>query len=285
MRVVVAVDWTDQSFSAVQEVVQLYTPEELTLVHGVDLGILDYPNFAPAMADSVYRDMRRAMVEAGNQLLERTAALVPPSVPSVKRLCEIGAPAAIILDTAQSAHADLIVVGARGRGRIAELIHGSISHQVLHKTTCSTLIVKGPAKPVQRMLIAVEGPEDAQRVQGWLLAHPFNRRVEVSVITVAPAPYLSDPAAAASFEVWGEAAMKAAQEIASRVATRLEGAHYAATGHARTGDTVEVIMREAAKHDLLAVSSHGRKGLDRFLMGSVSHAVTHGAECPVLVIR
>lgn len=285
MRVVVAVDWTDQSFSAVQETVQLYTPTELTLVHAVDLGILDYPNFAPAMADSVYQDMRRAMVEAGTQLLDRTAALVPTTVPSVKRLCEIGAPAAIVLDAAHAAHADLIVLGARGRGRVAELLFGSTSHRVLLKTPCSTLIVKGPASSVRRVLVAVEGPDDAERVQAWLLAHPLTKKVEVSVITVAPAPYLSDPASVAGYEVWGEAAMKAAQETASRLAAKLDGDHYSATSRACTGDPAEVIVHEAVKHDLVVVGSHGRKGLDRFLLGSVSHAVSHGVERPVLVIR
>ena len=285
MRIVVAVDWTDQSFSAVQEAVQLYAPQELTLVHAVDLGILDYPNFAPAMADSVHRDMRKAMVDAGDQLLDRTAGLIPPSIPSVRRLCEIGSPASIVLDTAHSAHADLVVMGARGRGRVAELILGSVSHRVLVKTPCSMLLVKGPAKPVQRVVAAVEGLEDAQRVQEWLLAHPFNRRVEVRVLTVAPLPYLSDPAAVASYQVWREVARNSAQEFAQGVAARLDGPHYSATGHAQTGDPVEVIVHEAAKFDLVVVGSHGRKGLDRVLLGSVSQAVTHAVECPVLVIR
>jgi nucleotide-binding universal stress UspA family protein len=285
MRIVVGVEWTDQSFSAVQEAVQLYRPDELTLVHAVDLGILDYPQFAPAMADSVYRDMREAMVAAGQQLLDKTADLVPSSVPSVRRLCEIGSPAQVILETARSAHADLVVMGARGRGRVAELVLGSVSHRVLVKTSCPTLLVKGPFKRVRRVLVAAEGPDDARRVQTWLLANPFNHRVDASVITVALTPYLSDPAAVASYAVWGEAAKQCAQEVAGDLAQKLDGPHYAASGQVLTGDPVEVIVHEAAKHDLLVVGSHGRKGLERLVLGSVSHAVTHGVDCPVLIIR
>jgi nucleotide-binding universal stress UspA family protein len=40
--------------------------------------------------------------------------------------------------------------------------------------------------------------------------------------------------------------------------------------------------KEAA---LLVVGSHGRHGIGRFLLGSVSHDVILGAQCPVLVLR
>jgi nucleotide-binding universal stress UspA family protein len=36
---------------------------------------------------------------------------------------------------------------------------------------------------------------------------------------------------------------------------------------------------------LIVVGSHGRKGVDRFLLGSVSHGIVHRAGCSVLVVR
>jgi len=285
MHIVVAVDWTDQSFSAVKEVVSLYTPEELTLVHAVDFGILDYPTLGPPMADSVSQDMRKAMTDAGHQLLERTADLVPRSIKSVKRLCKTGKPETVILDTVHAGKVDLVVTGARGRGRVAELILGSISHRILSKAGCPTLLVKGLFRATQRVLIAVQGLDDAERIQAWLLAHPFNSRTEVSVISITVAPYIVDPETVASYGIWGETARKFAHDLASGVAMKLNGPHYVATGRALDGDPVEVILREAGTHDLVVIGSHGRTGLDRVLLGSVSHAVVHGAECPVLVIR
>ena len=285
MHIVVAVDWTDQSFSAVKEVVSLYTPDALTLVHAVDFGILDYPTLGPPMADSVSQDMRKAMVDAGHQLLERTADLVPRSIRSVERLCKPGKPETVILETVHAGKADLVVTGARGRGRVAELILGSISHRVLSKAGCPTLLVKGEFRATQRVLIAVQGRDDAERIQTWLLAHPFKRQTEVSVISVTVAPYIVDPETVASYGVWGETAKHFAQELAGRVALKLNGLHYLATGRALEGDPVEVILGEATTHDLVVIGSHGRTGLDRVLLGSVSHAVVHGAECPVMVIR
>lgn len=53
------------------------------------------------------------------------------------------------------------------------------------------------------------------------------------------------------------------------------------------GDPRSRIVDVAAewKADLIVVGSHGRKGLERFLMGSVSDAVVHHAPCSVTVVR
>jgi nucleotide-binding universal stress UspA family protein len=44
-------------------------------------------------------------------------------------------------------------------------------------------------------------------------------------------------------------------------------------------------VAEAEGKDLIVVSTHGRHGLDRFLLGSVSHAIVHRASVPVLVVH
>ena len=53
----------------------------------------------------------------------------------------------------------------------------------------------------------------------------------------------------------------------------------------RLGDPVTTVCEVGNSHDLIVVGSHGRKGLDRFLLGSVSHGIVHRAGCSVLVVR
>ena len=48
MRVVIGIDWSDQTFAAVAQTFQLYHPTDVTLVHGVELGILEHPLVAQA---------------------------------------------------------------------------------------------------------------------------------------------------------------------------------------------------------------------------------------------
>ncbi|MGA1999681.1 MAG: universal stress protein [Terriglobales bacterium] len=53
------------------------------------------------------------------------------------------------------------------------------------------------------------------------------------------------------------------------------------------GNAKSVILDKAAEWhaDLIALGSHGRKGLERFLLGSVSEAVARHAPCSVLIVR
>ena len=54
-----------------------------------------------------------------------------------------------------------------------------------------------------------------------------------------------------------------------------------------TGYAAEEIFGMAAKEnvDLIIMGTHGRKGIDRILFGSVAEKVVKGAKCPVLTIR
>lgn len=285
MKIVVAVDWSDQAFNAVQEVCKLYKPKELTLVHAVDLGFLEYPSVAQAMNVQGYDEFRKAMVDSGKQLLTQTAALVPPAV-TVKRVCESGSPAKIILAAAQAAPADLLVLGTRNRNRMAELVLGSVSHRAVMHATCPTLIVKRATPAFQKVLLAVEGPDDAAWLQIWLHTHPFNTPVELTVMTVVPKPTTLEPRVFPIVEAWNETVLKSARELLDNVVGGLKGPLYSkVTGLLSEGNPAELIAREAASHHLLVVGSHARKGVDRFLLGSVSHALSHRASCSILVVR
>lgn len=53
------------------------------------------------------------------------------------------------------------------------------------------------------------------------------------------------------------------------------------------GDTVEAIIdyAEAEKADLIIIATHGAKGLEKFLLGSVAERVIKRAPCPTLILN
>ncbi len=57
--------------------------------------------------------------------------------------------------------------------------------------------------------------------------------------------------------------------------------------HVYTGDVIGSILAAQAKHqpDLLVIATHGRRGLARMFLGSVTEAVVRKATCPVLTVR
>ncbi len=285
MKIVVGVDWSEQAFATVQQVLHLYRPAELTLVHGVDLGIFEYPIVAQAANLQGYDDFRKSLVDAGRQVLTRTANMLPFDSDSVKQVNEIGSPAEIILKTADDVGADLIAVGARGHSRVAELFLGSVSHRVLIHATRPTLIVKGAARPIQRVLVAVEGREDAERIKQWLTVFPFANPVELCVLSVVVPIRLAEPYNVVGYESWTDSAKSYAEDLVKTVGTELMGNRYSISTRVVTGEVAPTVAEQAKDMDLVVVASHGRKGVERFLLGSASHAIVHQVMCPILVVR
>ncbi len=285
MRVIIGVDWSDQSFAAITQTFQLYHPSDVTLVHGIELGILEHPFVAQAGNVQGYDDFRHAMVDSGRQVVERAAAMVPAEGTSIRKVTEIGNPTQLILDSASNLAADLIVIGARGRSRLSEVVLGSVSHRVLLHSSRPTLIVRGAARTVQRVLVAIEDRDDADRVVRWLTQHPFAAPVELCVVHAVVPIGINEPYAAPEINAWWEDVQRYAEELVQSTAGKLANSHYKVNTKVVQGNPVAVIEQEAKDMDLVVVTSHGRKGISRFLLGSVSHAIVHHVTCPVLVLR
>jgi nucleotide-binding universal stress UspA family protein len=285
MKIVAGVDWSDEAFAAVEQIGLLYRPDEVVLVHGVDLGMFHYPIVAEAANLQGYDEFRHALMEAGRQAVERCRTLLPAEIPSVRTMCEVQHPAAFILDSAASVRADLIAVGTHDRSRVTEVFAGSISHRVLLHTTLPILIVKGKARLVTRVLLAVEGREDAIRLHTWLTAHLFKNPVAVTILSVVPSLHMVDPHLVVGLEGWSEQSKRHAEQVVNDTDRALASPQFTVSTEVRQGDPVTTVCEYGAAYDLIVVGSHGRKGLDRFLLGSVSHGIVHRAGCSVLVVR
>ena len=285
MKVVAGVDWSDAAFAAVEQVGLLYRPDEVTLVHGVDLGLFEYPIVAEAANLQGYDIFKKSMYDAGWESLERAATMLPDDVPKPNRLCEYGKPARFLLDTASSISADLIVVGTHDHSRVAELVLTSVSHRVLLHAMQPTLLVKGRAKPVRRVLIAIEGRTDGMKICDWLIRHPFRTPVDAMILTALPVLPVLEQSPAAAFATWSEEITRQAEETVRACAERLPAPAFSTSTRVMKGDPAPVVSDVSREFDLVIVGSHGREGVDRFLLGSVSHAIVHHVACPVLVVR
>jgi nucleotide-binding universal stress UspA family protein len=285
VRIVVGIDWSDESFATVQQVLQLYRPTEIDLVHGNDLGIFKYPGLVQAANLPGYEQYLYAVTDAGQQVLDRTAGIVSDHTGVIHKVNEIGSPAEIILDTARKRNADLVAVGARGRNQVTEIVLGSVSHRVLTHASCPTLIVKGNDRPIQQVLVAIEGAEDAGRITQWLRTHPFNKPVALTVLSVVPSLEMVGSANIIEFQAWCDAAKRYAEDLVKETGAGLMSPNYKVSTQIVTGVPAAKIAEQAKTMDLVVVGSHSRRGVERFLLGSVSHSVVHRVACSILVVR
>ncbi|HEU4742378.1 MAG TPA: universal stress protein [Meiothermus sp.] len=76
----------------------------------------------------------------------------------------------------------------------------------------------------------------------------------------------------------GDVALEAALQLAAQAGVN-------AQSKLLEGKPIDTILSEAKNHDLIVMGTHGRSGIDRLLLGSVTEGVLHRSEKPVLVIR
>ena len=77
------------------------------------------------------------------------------------------------------------------------------------------------------------------------------------------------------------------EDLVAGACTQLKAAGFRTTTTVRDGDARHAILDVAAEWhpDLIVVGSHGRSGMDRFFLGSVSESVARHAPCSVQIVR
>jgi nucleotide-binding universal stress UspA family protein len=158
-RIVVATDGSEPAQRAVAWSAELATSlnAEITAVHAIGR------TYHPAqMASAMYvPDDYEAMLKEVNETLS-TQWCQPLRDAHVRFHCLVrdGAPAQMILLTALDEHADLIVMGSRGHGGFAELLIGSVAHNVSHHARVPVVVVPPSAVPSKPELAVLEPVAD-----------------------------------------------------------------------------------------------------------------------------
>jgi len=287
MRVLLAVDGSDQSYEAARGLAHLSPAQQLIVLHVLDVPKPAYPMIMPEVAQDIYATVEREMRKEGDQLLSRVKSVLPLGTgPSTTRL-EVGKPADVIINVAQEQQVNLIIMGARGLGPVKEVLFGSVSHRVLTHAHCPILVVNGPLRSLCHVLLPLQGPDDAEAAVRFLTTKPFREPVEVTILTVLPFTNPPWPVVVEVVEAMQEKILKSARYFVDDVVTRLSTLKYRARGMAVLGTPARVILEEAAKTkpDLILMGSRRREGITRFVLGSVSHALLHRSLGAVLVYR
>jgi nucleotide-binding universal stress UspA family protein len=142
-----------------------------------------------------------------------------------------------------------------------------------------------------KILLAVEESKYSEAAVRALLARAVPQGTEVRVLNVVEPPSLLVVREMGGYEPSLEAAWQAhlneVQSFVAKKAQELRAHGLNVTTVVEQGDPKSVIL-EVASHwhaDLIVMGSHGKRGLDRFLMGSVSEAVVRHAPCSVEIVR
>lgn len=191
-----------------------------------------------------------------------------------------------LADLARRIGAGLLVLGAAEGGALHRVLLGSTASGVLRQAPCPVLAVRQAATfPPQRVEIAVDlSPVSAQALQAGL---NFLSGLGTDPAGTEALFVLSPLEVASSLHFSAEQVERFAEEELARflVAQGAQGARVAAT-RVRVGYPLDEILAtlDERQVDLAILGTHGRKGFERLMVGSVAAGVVHKATCNLLVV-
>jgi len=194
--------------------------------------------------------------------------------------------------------ANLIVMGSHGRGAFGRLLVGSTVQAVLRHAPCSVEIVR-PGKDKakkdgegMRVLVATDGSEFAEAALQQVAARPWPEGTEIRVMACPELPMITGAYPYYPSDVLAE--INQANEAQAKAAAG-KGMELIRKGGLKVSAELTESQESPARAilgmadlwgaDLIVVGSHGRRGFDRYVMGSVSESVALHAHCSVEVVR
>lgn len=214
------------------------------------------------------------------------AARIAPQL-EVEQVEVTGSPASVL--QAESAAAELVVLGNRGLGGFTGLLLGSVAVELAAHAACPVVVVRGPepdyaSPPRDPVVVGVDGSPTSEAAVAFAFEAASFRRVPLIAVHVWQ-DLLVDPTMAPLMD-W-EAVESDERELLSE---RLAGwaAKYPDVSVRQLvvrDRPAQTLVGQSGRAQLVVVGSRGRGGFAGLLLGSVSQALLHHADCPVVVVR
>jgi nucleotide-binding universal stress UspA family protein len=207
-----------------------------------------------------------------------------------------------------SVEADLIVMTTHGRGPLARAWLGSVADKIVRQAQVPVLAMRPHDAAIdlkrkivfRHILVPLDGSELAEQILEPALALAAATDADVTLLRVlnpmvigqadlsaVPARYVDSSVLDELRRLHDEERGKA-QAYLDTVVGRLSARSVRVQTRVAVHDQPAIAILEAAKiheADAIALATHGRKGMTRWLLGSVADKVIRGAILPVLVYR
>ncbi len=278
-KMLVAIDGSESSMHALKESFKLARNEKswITVVSVVPeyKGDLDLVAVGNVMAS-----MRKPCEDA----LHKAEELAKAEGALIKTVCEEGEPHERIIDLAEAENCELIVMGRRGLSRLERALVGSVTARVIGHSHIDVLVVPSTTEiGWKKILLATDGSKYSKAAAERVIDFAGEYGGELRVVSVVDVPA----------EFYGEAPdavedlIKKAKGYVEDVKRQAEASGIKTETFVREGEAYKAILDLAKEQNANAIvmGSHGRTGLKRLLMGSVTEKVIGYASCPVLVVK
>jgi nucleotide-binding universal stress UspA family protein len=295
-KVVAGVDFSPESEAAAWQALEICRrgAHDLLLVHAGDVvelpPVSDSPSAEVRAATETYRgQLARALEQVRDRLAELRERMSDQGV-TVSHVMVEDSPAAGICAVAAEVQARLTVVGAHGGGGIPWLAVGNVAAGVVRASETDVLVARRAQSGRLDHRAIVVGTDFSASAERALevaieLAAPGARIDVVYCASMQPVIHggfgLLEPLPAPVQQLLVDDVRVQGQQLVAR--QRKDG--LTISFHVTSDRPVAGLSHWAESHacDLLAVGSHGRRGIRRLVLGSVAESMLRRAPCSVLV--
>jgi nucleotide-binding universal stress UspA family protein len=226
--------------------------------------------------------IKEAITGPGERLLAEARKVAESEDVHILTDLEQGEPYEQIVRVAAEENCDLIIMGRRGGGNLERELMGSVTARVIGHTRKDVLVIpEKSALAWENILLATDGSPSCDNALARSLEIAQERGSKLAAVSVV---YTND-----EFYALGQTVIQGMYKEADKVLDKVKkwagDLGVQAEVFIKDGEPHQAIVELAAERasDLIVMGSHGRKGLTRLLMGSVTERVIGYANCPVLV--
>jgi nucleotide-binding universal stress UspA family protein len=247
--------------------------------------------------EEVLRQWHNAAETGLRQLADRTRRYAGDLAFDVEVV--VGDPAEQILQVAKDRGVDLIVMTSHGRGTAGRMMYGSVADRVLRNASLPVMMIRpedatpepGEA-PIRRLVVPLDGSTVA--AQALPMAKKLAHHLSVPIHLVSVIDVYRDLSPAAAYglafsqQMYDEMETDAKQQTSQmlqQAAAQLSPAGISVTWEVLSGATAPAILDATRAGDVIVLTSHGRGGLKRWLIGSVAEKLVRESPVPLVLLR
>jgi nucleotide-binding universal stress UspA family protein len=266
----------------------------LVPLDGSDLAERALP-YAEALAESV---CELILLEVGPES-DADLSLLERHADSCAQLATaVGDPAEQILQVARDLGVGLIVMTTHGQGGLDRFGLGRVADEVTRRSTVPVLGVRSrvgddarAAPAIRRIVVPLDGSRLAEDALPTAQAMAKRLNVPIHLLTaIDPAGHIPTeviPAVAFNSALYEETDSQLeteAQAMLSRVGEGLQREGVPASWEVLHGSPYATLAKAVQPGDLIVMTSHGRGGVKRWLLGSVAETLIREAPVPIVLV-
>ncbi|MEW5812909.1 MAG: universal stress protein [Actinomycetota bacterium] len=188
-----------------------------------------------------------------------------------------------------SRNAEMVVVGCLGESTLSRVLLGSISTGVVHHAHCPVAVIHNERRPSPDapVVVGIDGSPASEAATAIAFDESSRRGVAlVAVHAWTDMGPLDFPSINWSPIEWANIKVEEEEVLAERLAGWRDRYPDVTVRSVVVSDRpAPRLLEQADAAQLIVVGSHGRGGFEGMLLGSVSTAIVHSAEVPVIVAR